>query len=83
MSHVILIFIGGGEGVGSSLNFRGGGGGVKKSEPPDFRSPEVGTTAMASAIERLYNPSQDCVFIITGLSFSGRARLGGKRIRLW
>ena len=56
---------------------------MKKREPPDFRSPEVGTSAMDSAIERLYNPSQDCVFIITGLSFSGRARLGGKRIRLW
>ena len=50
MCHIIPIFIGGGEGVGSSLNFRGGGGGgVKKREPPDFRSPEVGTSAMDSA----------------------------------
>ena len=40
----------------------GGGGGVKKRESPDFRSPEVGISAMDTAIERLNNPSQECVF---------------------
>ena len=59
MSKVIPILIGGGEGGGG----RGDGGlitfpgGVKKRESPDFRSPEVGISAMDSAIERLNNPS--------------------------
>ena len=43
-----------------------GGGGVKKRESPDFKSLEAGISAMDSAwdsaIERLNNPSQDCVF---------------------
>ena len=62
MSLLIPIFVGGGEGGGGLLNFREGGGVVKKRESPDFRSPEVGISAMDTAIERLNNPSQECVF---------------------
>ena len=47
MSLLIPIFVGGGEGGGGLLTFREGGGGVvKKRESPDFRSPEVGISAM-------------------------------------
>ena len=41
MSLLIPIFVGGGEGGGGLLNFRGGGV-VKRRESPDFRSPVVG-----------------------------------------
>ena len=46
MSLLIPIFVRGGEGGGGLLNFRGGGGVVKKRESPDFRSPEVGISEL-------------------------------------
>ena len=54
MSLLIPIFVRGGEGGGGLLNFRGGGGVVKKRESPDFRSPDVGISVYASNIMNYY-----------------------------
>ena len=50
-----------------------GGGGVKKRESPDFRSPEVGISAMDSAIERL-NTLARTVFSNHGSKFFRKER---------
>ena len=50
-----------------------GGGGVKERESPDFRSPEVGISAMDSAIERL-NTLARTVFSNHGSKFFRKER---------
>ena len=47
MSLVIPILSGVWRRAGGSWNFRRGGGVVKKRESPDFRSPEVGISALS------------------------------------
>ena len=47
MSLVIPIFLGGGEGGHRFIEFLGRGWGVVKRESADFRSPEVGISAVS------------------------------------
>ena len=55
------------------IKFPGWGGGSEKRESPDFRSPEVGISAMDSAIERL-NTLARTVFSNHGSKFFRKER---------
>ena len=63
MSLLIPIFVGGGEGNGGLLNFRGGWV-VKKRESPDLRSPEVGISVDPRETES-HNPFLNSINLLT------------------